>query len=91
MGGWMDGCARLTLAVCHAGCTGRGQGRTEEWRQKLAEQLAPEFERVQLLWLLANTQHEQTAIAFKAAGHTTGAGAAANGAAVEAAANRLAQ
>lgn len=87
----MDGCARLTLAVCHAGCTGRGQGRTEEWRQKLAEQLAPEFERVQLLWLLANTQHEQTAIAFKAAGHTTGAGAAANGAAVEAAANRLAQ
>jgi hypothetical protein len=44
---------------------GRGAGREGEWRQAIAEQLGPDFERVQLLWLLANTQHEQTAIAFK--------------------------
>lgn len=44
---------------------GLGAGREAVWRQYIAEQLGPDFERVQLLWLLANTQHEQTAIAFK--------------------------
>lgn len=46
---------------------GRSAGREAEWRQRLADELGPEFERVQLLWLLANTQHEQTCVAFKAA------------------------
>jgi hypothetical protein len=44
---------------------GRGAGREEEWRRKLGAALGPAFERVQLLWLLANTQHEVTCIAYK--------------------------
>lgn len=44
---------------------GRGAGREEEWRRKLAVALGPAFENVQLLWLLANTQHEVTCIAYK--------------------------
>ena len=47
---------------------GRTAARHGEWRQQLAEQLGPEFppEQAQLLWLLANTQHEQTFVARKA-------------------------
>lgn len=44
---------------------GGGRGRGEEWQAQLLRELGPGFDRVQLLWLLANTQHEQTAIAFK--------------------------
>jgi len=39
----------------------------QEWEQRLAEELGDGFDRVQLLWLLANTQHEQTCVAFKSA------------------------
>ena len=43
---------------------GRSTGRDVTWERTLEEQLGPDF-RVQLLWLLANTQYEQTCIAFK--------------------------
>ena len=46
---------------------GRAAGRGEEWLRRLADDLGPGFERVQLFWLLANTQHEQTCVAYKAA------------------------
>jgi hypothetical protein len=50
---------------------GRAAGRDEEWLRRLTADLGPGFERVQLLWLLANTQHEQTCVAYKAAAPQT--------------------
>ena len=46
---------------------GRSTDKAEEWRERLAAELRPlGFDRLELAWLLANTQHEQTAIAWKA-------------------------
>ena len=47
---------------------GRAAGREEEWRRRLEDDLGPGFERVQLLWLLANTQHELTCGAYTGGG-----------------------
>lgn len=44
---------------------GRALGRDDEWRRVLAEALGPDFERVQLIWCLANTSHEQTCVAWR--------------------------
>ena len=46
---------------------GRSKDKEEAWRHKLAVELGEGFSRVELVWLLANTQHEQTYIAWKAA------------------------
>ncbi len=46
---------------------GKSAGREAEFERRLAEELGPGFKRVRLLWLLANTQHEQTCVAWKAA------------------------
>lgn len=46
---------------------GRSVDKADEWRERLAAQLRPlGFDRLELVWLLANTQCEQTAVAWKA-------------------------
>lgn len=47
---------------------GRSKDKEAAWKQKLAAELGEGlFDRAELVWLLANTQHEQTYIAWKAA------------------------
>lgn len=53
--------------------------RGEECLQQLIKDLGPGFERHAMLWLLANTQHEQTCVAWKAAEPPAPSGAAAAG------------
>ncbi|PRW56831.1 cell division [Chlorella sorokiniana] len=64
---------------------GRSCARNDTWRQQLAEQLGPEFpaDRALVLQLLANTEREQTFVAFKAGSPGSGdaSAAAAEGAA----------
>lgn len=67
---------RPLLPLLHAGGAviltlkyhGRSCARNDTWRQQLAEQLGPDFpaEQAQVLQLLANTEREQTFVAFKA-------------------------
>ncbi|KAL4443636.1 hypothetical protein ABPG75_011373 [Micractinium tetrahymenae] len=79
------GMMRPLLPLLHPGAAviltlkfhGKSAGREAEFERRLADELGPEFGGVRLLWLLANTQHEQTCVAWKAAAPP--AGAAANG------------
>jgi 23S rRNA U2552 (ribose-2'-O)-methylase RlmE/FtsJ len=44
----------------------RGKGKDKVgWEEKLKEALGPEFNKVKILWLLANTENERTAVAVK--------------------------
>lgn len=66
---------------------GRSSERGGEWQQQLAPGLAAlGLERVQLVWLLANTQHEMTCVAWKAGFGNGSSAAAASGSAQSAAA-----
>ena len=56
---------------------GFGFTREAQWRGELAAALGEDFERVQLVWLLANTRHELTCMAVKRAAPAAGGAAAA--------------